>query len=65
MNKAFEELLTVAESIVDGWYPEGTRMDWEDLLFRLEVMAEVDLPEDMLHPEIIAIQKHIRAYRKL
>lgn len=60
-----EALLDVAESIADGWYPDGTRMDWEDFLYRLESYTDVDLPSDMADPQIKAIQKHIRAYRKL
>ncbi len=60
-----EDILKIAEDIADGWYPDGTRMDWEDFLYRLEVMSGVDLPDQMLDPQIIRIQKHIRAYRRL
>jgi hypothetical protein len=59
------EMLEVAESIYDGWYADEPRIDWEDFFDRMEDGSDIDLGDDMLSPTIKAIQKHIRAYRKL
>lgn len=57
-----DELLVAAEAIADGWYPTGP-IDWHDFLDRLEAQG-FDLSEDMLDPQIKAIKKHVRDYRK-
>jgi hypothetical protein len=59
-----DHLREVIESVVDGWYPEG-RIDWDDFLYRVEKMADVDLPTDMLSPAIKAIKNYVRQYRSL
>jgi hypothetical protein len=65
MQNASEEMLEIAESIYDGWYADGARIDWEDFFDRMEAGSDIDLGSDMLSPTIRAIQKHIRAYLKL
>lgn len=62
---ATPEILEAAEKLYDGWYAQSERIDWGDFIDRLERYADVDLGSDMLSPTIKAIQKHIRAYRKL
>ena len=52
------------ESVVAGWYPAGTRLDWHDLVDRVEAMSGVDLGSDMLSPTIAAIKQHARALRR-
>lgn len=59
------ELMTAAESIYDGWYARGARVDWEDFLYRLEEQTDVDLGKNLDSPLIRRIKKHITAYRKL
>lgn len=59
-----EELLENAEQVYDGWYAER-RIEWHDFLARLEDKTGHDLGASMSSPEIVAIQKHIRMYRRL
>lgn len=58
------EMLEAAEDVHDGWYDEG-RIDWTDFIDRLEKGSDWDFGCDMASPTMKAIQKHIRAYRKL
>lgn len=51
------------EAIVEGWYPPGTRMDWEDFLERLEKRG-MDLGDSMDSPAIRQIKKMAREMRK-
>jgi hypothetical protein len=60
-----DEINTVAEEIYDGWYAEEGRVDWQDFIDRLEKYTDVDFGNDMTSDLIKAVQKHIRAYRKL
>ena len=57
------ELLAAAESVYDGWYVDS-RIDWDDFIDRLEAQG-FDMGDSMLGPQVKAVQKHIRAYRKL
>lgn len=59
-----EELCKAAEAVNDGWY-DGQQIVWEDFIDRLEDQTGVDFGPTMLSAKIKAIQKHIRAYRKL
>lgn len=70
-----DEILTEAENVHNGWYA-GRRIDWDDLLDRVDGMdladgTVLDLG-NWLNPDgtdesdaIKKIKKHIRAYRKL
>lgn len=60
-----EEMAEAAESIFDGWFADDSRIDWDQFIDRLERSTDVDFGEDMGSPLIRAVQKHIRAYRKL
>lgn len=65
-----DEILDAAESIFDGWFADGVRIDWHDFLDRLERVtledgSGLDLGGDMLSPAILRIKRHIAAYRKL
>ena len=54
------------EQIVDfsfDWYPEG-QIDWDDLLYRIEVNFNLDLGNDMLSPEIKKIKAAINKARR-
>lgn len=51
------------ESVVEGWYPAGTRIDWEDFLWRLEKRG-MDLGDSMDSPAIREIKKMVREMRK-
>ena len=64
-SKPSEDLLAAAESVYDGWYADAGRIDWEDFLDRLETYSGEDLGGDLCSPRILAIQKHVRAYRRL
>lgn len=57
-----EKILWIAEMVYDGWYSDS-RIDWDDFLYRVESMADADLGNDMLSPEIKRIKSHIRSYR--
>lgn len=59
------ELAEAAENIIDGWYPNGGDVEWEDFLYRLEEHTGVELGNSLDSPLIRAIKKHVRAYRKL
>ncbi len=51
------------EDDVEGWYPAGTRIDWEDFLERLEKRG-MDLGDSMGSPAIREIKKMVREMRK-
>lgn len=40
------------------------RVDWDDFLFRVEQVLDIDLPESMLDPVIVRIKKAVRQARK-
>lgn len=50
-------------SVVEGWYPAGTRIDWTDFLDRLEKRG-MDLGDSMDSPAIREIKKMTREMRK-
>lgn len=58
-------VLEAAESVFDGWYANGERIDWHDFIDRVEQMSGADLGTDMLSPTIKGIKVHVRKYRKL
>lgn len=43
-----------------GRYTSTRDIDWEDLLGRVEVQLDIDLPESYLDPKIRQIQKAVR-----
>jgi predicted SpoU family rRNA methylase len=51
------------EAVVEGWYPPGTRVDWQDFLDRLEKRG-MDLGDSMSSPAIEEIKKMVRNMRK-
>ena len=58
------EVLREAEELVDVSYPDGTRVDWEDFIDRMEKHTDWDLGPQMDSPDIRRLQRHIRAYRR-
>jgi hypothetical protein len=64
------DILEAAESIFDGWYADEARIDWTDLLDRLEgaeyvdLGGRLDLGDSMSSPAVLKIKAHIRAYRE-
>lgn len=59
-----QEVLDDAVEVADSWYPAPARIDWEDLLYRVECRTGVDLPVEMTHPDIMKIKLHVRLSRK-
>ncbi len=52
---------------MEGWYPKGTPIDWDDLLYRLEGWGyEFSDADDCLvnDPAIKQIKKMVREMRK-
>lgn len=65
---ATEEVITLATSIADGWYPEGP-IDWEDVWDRLDGASlddgtRLDLGENLLSPALKKIKREILKARK-
>lgn len=58
------EVLEATESVYDGWYANGERIDWHDFIDRVEQMSDMDLGSDMLSPTIKGIKAHVRKLRK-
>lgn len=56
------------DEIVDyalGFCPEyPTRVDWDDLLYRIEAVFDLDLGDSMTSPEIERIKKAVRKARR-
>jgi hypothetical protein len=55
------------EEIVEyalGFVPATGPIDWDDLLYRIEVAFGIDLPSNMAAPEITRLQKAIRTARR-
>lgn len=55
------------EALVEGWYPAGTRIDWDDLLYRLEGWGYTlsDADDCMVNdPAIKQIKRMVREMRK-
>ena len=59
-----DELLEAIADTALGFYPPGTTVDWDDLLYRVETTMGIDLPQEMLHPDIVKIQKYVRKARR-
>lgn len=47
-----------------GFIPAEGRIDWEDLLFRIESVFDIELPDSYLDPEIKRLKKIIAKARK-
>lgn len=58
-----EKLREEIVSVVEGWYPPGTSIDWEDLLGRVEG-TDYDLGTDMSSQAIQHIQRVVRQTRR-
>lgn len=58
------EVLSQAEELVDVYYPDGERIDWEDFIDRVEKYTDWDFGTQMDSPDIRRLQRHIRAYRR-
>lgn len=59
-----ENLRDACASAVDGWYPAGTRLDWDDVYDRVEKLADVDLGDDLLSPLVLAVRKEVLRLRR-
>ena len=62
-----EEMVTMAEEIVSGWYDEG-RIDWEDVWDRMEKYpledgSRLDMGTDLGSPALRYIQSQVRTRR--
>lgn len=58
------ELEEQIADFADGWATGPERVDWEDLLYRMESHLEIDLPSDYMHPVIKRIKAIVRRVRK-
>lgn len=58
-----DSIRDVVESILDGWYPDGSRIDWGDFIDRVEG-SDLDLGDDMTSPAIKRIRAIVRELRK-
>jgi hypothetical protein len=59
-----EELVSITLEIVDGWY-QDTRIDWEDVLDRLEKATledgrGIDMGSDLGSPAIKRLKSQVR-----
>jgi hypothetical protein len=59
-----DEIVDMAVDIADGWY-QGTRIDWEDMIDRLERRRltdgrGLDFGSDMGSPAINALKRRVR-----
>lgn len=64
-----DEMLTIAESISDGYFPEEERIDWEEFIDRMCGEGYLDdgtrLEFEVYdNPAIDKIKRHVRNYRK-
>lgn len=65
-----DEIIEIAQSVYAGWYGDGQRIDWEDLIDRVDGAelsdgTRLDLGNSMDSPAIKKIKREIRAYGKL
>lgn len=63
-----KEIIDAAYEIADGWY-QNTRIDWEDLLERLERAPLesgdfLDMGSDMLSPAIKRLRSEVNKMRR-
>jgi hypothetical protein len=63
-----DEIIEVVYSVVDGWYSDG-RIDWEDLLCRVETTPiedgrKINFGDSLDSPAIRRIKRLVREYRK-
>lgn len=63
-----EEIVGLALAIADGWY-QGQRIDWEELLWRLEGTELADgrtlyMPNGYLDPAIVTLKRKVNQARK-
>lgn len=59
-----QELEDQIADFADSWATGPERVDWDDLLYRMEAYLEIDLPADLLHPVIKRIKSIVRHVRK-
>ena len=55
-----DDLLSLVETIYDGWYADEPRIDWHNFLDRLERIGMYDMGSQMDSPAIKAIKKYVR-----
>lgn len=64
-----QEIIDAAYDIGEGWYAD-TRIDWDDLLYRLERQGierggkELDLGDDMQSPFIVKLKREVNKLRR-
>lgn len=60
-----EQLEEITEYAL-GWYPVGSteRIDWDDLLLRIEEACEIDLPDSHAHAVILTIKTAVNRARR-
>jgi hypothetical protein len=59
-----QSVLDAAESVLDGWFADQERIDWEEFIDRLEkyLPDNYEIPE-YDNPAVRKIQRHIRQLR--
>ncbi|MER6086543.1 hypothetical protein [Streptomyces bluensis] len=67
-DEVTEEMVLLALELADSFYM-GSRIDWDDLLYRLDGTElkdgrELHMPEDMLSPAVLALRRRVNAYRR-
>jgi len=65
-----DEIIGIAQSVYAGWYGDGQRIDWEDLIDRVDGAelghgTRLDLGDAMDSPASKKIKSEMRSYSKL
>lgn len=68
-SQVTEEILAAAEEVYNGWYTNGTKIDWEEFIDRIDGSplddgTTLDLGDSPLSPAINKIKQHVQAYAK-
>lgn len=59
-----EQIKEVVDSVYEGWYAGESRIDWEDFLYRVEALGDIDLGTNAMSEEIKEIKAYVRKLRR-
>lgn len=60
-NDQMEQIIELA---LGRYSDPGDRIDWDDLLYRIEATLDIDLPSDFSDPVIDTIRRAVRRARR-
>jgi hypothetical protein len=60
-----EDVVEAIETAYEGWFADEVRINWSDLLDRVELLAQVNLGSDMDSAVIKQVKKIVKTLRSM